>query len=151
MILVDGGKGQLSAACESLYDLGLEEVPVYGLAKRFEILFKPGESEGIILPQDSSALKMLQHLRDEAHRFAITFHRKLRNKRITDSLLDDIPGIGKIRKQQILKAFGSVKNLRSKDEEELCRRVPGIGNKLADEIFYFLKKNKGPKPPEKTS
>ena len=147
MVLIDGGKGQLSSACESLNELGLQNLPVYGLAKKYEILYKPGEKNGIILSLDSPALKLLQHLRDEAHRFAITFHRKLRNKRITDSLLDDIPGVGKKRKQQILKEFGSVKNLRTKSEEELCRRVPGIGSKLAEEIFYILRKNKGPEAP----
>ena len=140
LILIDGGKGQLSAACQSMNDLGLEEIDIYGLAKRYEILFKPQQKEGIILPAESPGLKVLQHIRDEAHRFAITFHRKLRNKRITDSLLDDIPGVGKKRKTEILKAFGSVKNLRSKGKEELCKRVPGIGDKLADEIFYYLEK-----------
>jgi excinuclease ABC subunit C len=148
MILIDGGKGQLSAACESLNKLELQQIPVFGLAKRYEILFKPNEKEGIILPLDSSALKMLQHLRDEAHRFAITFHRKLRNKRITNSLLDDIPGIGSKRKQQILKEFGSVKNLRTKNKEELSRRIPGIGKKLAEEIFFFLSKNKSSEGPK---
>jgi excinuclease ABC subunit C len=148
MILIDGGKGQLSSAYQSLKDLGLNEIPVFGLAKKYEILYKPGDSQGLILPIDSKALKMLQHLRDEAHRFAITFHRKLRNKRITNSILDDIPGVGKKRKEEILKEFGSVKTLRSKDEAELCRRVPGIGSKLAEEIFYFLRKTKGPEAPE---
>lgn len=145
MILVDGGKGQLSSACEALNKLGLNEIPIFGLAKKFEILYKPKESQGIILPLDSDALKMLQHLRDEAHRFAISFHRKLRNQRITNSILDDIPGVGKIRKREILKAFGSVKTLRSKNESELCRRVPGIGSKLAQEIFYFLRKDENSK------
>ena len=140
LILIDGGKGQLSAACDSMKRLNLENIPIYGLAKRYEILFKPQQKEGIILPADSPGLKVLQHIRDEAHRFAITFHRKLRDKRITNSLLDDIPGVGKKRKTEILKAFGSVKNLRSKGKEELCRRVPGIGDKLADEIFLYLEK-----------
>ena len=142
LILIDGGKGQLSAACESLDKLKLT-IPIFGLAKRYEILFKPGQKEGILLPLDSPGLKVLQHIRDEAHRFAITFHRKLRDKRITDSLLDDIPGVGKKRKNEILRAFGSVKNLRSKGKEELCRRVPGIGEKLADEIFFYLEKKRG--------
>lgn len=140
LILIDGGKGQLSSACESMKKLGLENIEIYGLAKRYEILFKPEQKEGIILPVESPGLKVLQHIRDEAHRFAITFHRKLRNKRITDSLLDDIPGVGKKRKMEILKAFGSVKNLRSKGQDELCKRVPGIGSKLAEEIFYYLNK-----------
>ena len=86
---------------------------------------------------------MLQHLRDEAHRFAITFHRELRNKRITDSILDDISGIGKVRKLQILKEFGSVKNLRSKTPEELIKRVPGIGSKMAETIFEHLNRKNG--------
>ncbi|MCM8541878.1 MAG: helix-hairpin-helix domain-containing protein, partial [Lentisphaeraceae bacterium] len=142
LILIDGGKGQLSAACESMKSLGLEHVNILGLAKRYEILFRPKQKEGIILPIDSPGLRVLQHIRDEAHRFAITFHRKLRNRRITDSLLDDIPGVGKKRKTEILKAFGSVKNLRIKGKEELCKRVPGIGDKLANEIFFYLDKNK---------
>ena len=143
LILIDGGKGQLSAACESMKELKLQHINIFGLAKRYEILFKPKQKEGIILPLESPGLRVLQHIRDEAHRFAITFHRKLRNKRITDSLLDDIPGVGKKRKSEILKEFGSVKNLRSKGKDELCRRVPGIGDKLAEEIFYYLDKNKG--------
>jgi len=142
LVLIDGGKGQLSAACESMSELGLEDINIYGLAKRYEILFTPSQKEGIILPLDSPGLRTLQHIRDEAHRFAITFHRKLRNKRITDSLLDDIPGVGKKRKMEILKEFGSVKNLRSKGKDALCKRVPGIGSKLADEIFYYLDKKK---------
>lgn len=142
MILIDGGKGQLSSACASLEELGIDTIAVYGLAKRYEILFSPGESEGIILPRECPGLRMLQHLRDEAHRFAITFHRKLRQKRILNSLLDDIPGVGKKRREQILKEFGSVKNLRTKTVEELCSRIPGIGPKLSHEIFSFLKKNK---------
>ena len=142
LILIDGGKGQLSAACESMSDLGLENLEIYGLAKRYEILFKPGQTEGLILPLDSPGLRVLQHIRDEAHRFAITFHRKLRDKRITNSLLDDIPGVGKKRKREILKVFGSVKNLRSRGLEDLCKRVPGIGQKLGEEIFYYLDKNK---------
>lgn len=142
LILIDGGKGQLSAACESMKELGLENIHIFGLAKRYEILFRPKQKEGIILPLNSPGLRVLQHIRDEAHRFAITFHRKLRNKRITDSLLDDIPGVGKKRKLEILKEFGSVKNLRAKGQKELCRRVPGIGPRLAEEIFFYLDKNK---------
>ena len=142
MILVDGGKGQLSNACEALKEIGVQDVEIYGLAKRYEILFKPDQSEGIFLPPDSSALKMLQHLRDEAHRFAITFHRSLRNKRITDSILDDIPGVGKVRKMQILKEFGSVKNLRTKTPEILLQKVPGIGSKMADTIFEHINRKK---------
>ena len=142
MILIDGGKGQLSNACNALSEIGVSGIEIFGLAKRYEILFKPDQSEGIFLPTDSAALKMLQHLRDEAHRFAITFHRDLRNKRITDSILDDISGIGKVRKLQILKEFGSVKNLRSKTPEELISRVPGIGSKMADTIFEHLNRKK---------
>lgn len=142
MILVDGGKGQLSNACDALVEIGVNDIAIYGLAKRYEILFKPNQSDGIFLPTDSAALKMLQHLRDEAHRFAITFHRSLRNKRITDSILDDISGIGKVRKMQILKEFGSVKNLRTKSPEDLMARVPGIGSKMAETIFEHLNRKK---------
>jgi excinuclease ABC subunit C len=141
MVLIDGGKGQLSSAYNILKDMGVD-IPVYGLAKRYEILYQPNDSDGIFLPLESPSLKLLQHLRDEAHRFAITFHRSLRNKRITDSILDDINGIGKIRKMQILKEFGSVKNLRTKDPETLLKRVPGIGAKMAETIFEHLKRNK---------
>ncbi|MCM8534446.1 MAG: excinuclease ABC subunit UvrC [Lentisphaeraceae bacterium] len=143
MILIDGGKGQLSSACKALEEIGLTGVDIFGLAKRYEILFRPNDSEGIFLDPDSHALKILQYLRDEAHRFAITFHRDLRNKRITNSILDDISGIGKKRKMQILKEFGSVKNLRTKSEEELIRRIPGIGSKMAETIFEHISRKKG--------
>ena len=131
MILVDGGKGQLSNACDALVEIGVNDIAIYGLAKRYEFYLNLTKAMEFFFPTDSAALKMLQHLRDEAHRFAITFHRSLRNKRITDSILDDISGIGKVRKMQILKEFGSVKNLRTKSPEDLMARVPGIGSKMA--------------------
>ena len=140
LILIDGGKGQLSSAISSLDELGLEHIPVYGLAKQHEILFERGSSDGIILPRDCPGLKMLQYLRDESHRFAITFHREKRQKQVSNSLLDDIEGIGKKRKIEILKAFGSIRDLRKASPDEISTKVPGLGEKLAHTIFDHLKK-----------
>jgi excinuclease ABC subunit C len=141
LILIDGGKGQLSSAISSLDALGLEHIPVYGLAKQHEILFERGSSDGIILPRDCPGLKMLQHLRDESHRFAITFHRQQRQKQVSNSLLDDIEGIGKKRKLAILKAFGSIRELRKATPDEIANAVPGLGTKISHAIFDQLKKS----------
>ncbi|HRU01655.1 MAG TPA: hypothetical protein P5239_08135, partial [Victivallales bacterium] len=116
-----------------------EKIPVAGLAKRQEEIFLPGE-EGIILSRHSPALKLLQAIRDEAHRFAIAYHRELRDKRIEDSILDDIPGVGKKRKILLLREFSSVENLRKYTPEEIHKRVPQINIKLLKLICDFLKK-----------
>ena len=118
-MLIDGGKGQLSAATSVLEELGLEEIPVASLAKRFEEVYLPGESDPVRIPRDSEALYLLQAVRDEAHRFAITYHRSRRDKAMTKSVLDDIAGLGPGRRKRLLKEFGSVKKIRALTEEEL--------------------------------
>ncbi|WDE97788.1 excinuclease ABC subunit UvrC [Lentisphaera profundi] len=141
LILIDGGKGQLSSALQSLDALGIGEIPCYGLAKKYELLYSRDDSEGKILPRSSAGLKMLQHLRDESHRFAITFHRKLRQKQVANSLLDDIAGIGKKRKMTLLKHFGSVREIRKASPQDIADAVPGLGEKCAHLILDHLKKN----------
>ena len=136
--MVDGGKGQLSAALNALIDLNCPPIPLLGLAKRNEEIFLPGRSEPVLLSRHSPALKLLQALRDEAHRFAITYHRNLRQREIEKSLLDDIPGIGNVRKIALLKAFGSVANLRKAEPETICRKVPGLGLDLAQQVSAAL-------------
>ena len=136
LVLVDGGPGQLGAAVNSLRSLGLT-LPVVGLAKRFENLYTPGRSEPISLPSDSKALFLLQRVRDEAHRFALSYHRKLREKKLRQSVLDSIPGVGRKRRNELLKHFGSVENLKKATIEEI-RRVPGISEELAKRIHEHL-------------
>ena len=140
LVVIDGGLGQLHAAYEVLEELELEGMPIIGLAKREEAIFTVFSNEPILLERHDPALKLCQALRDEAHRFAITFHRDLRRKRILDSLLDEIPGVGKKRRQDLLKAFGSVRNLRKHDAAEIIKRVPGIGQALAASIVEHLKR-----------
>jgi len=119
LLLIDGGKGQLNVAVRVLEDLGLEEIAVAGLAKRFEEVYVPGRSDPIRIPRDSEALYLLQNVRDEAHRFAITYHRQLRAKKLTRSILDDVPGLGSTRRTRLLKQFGSVKRMRELTEDEI--------------------------------
>jgi excinuclease ABC subunit C len=119
LLLIDGGKGQLNVAVRVLEDLGLEDIAVAGLAKRFEEVYLPGRSDPIRIPRDSEALYLLQNVRDEAHRFAITYHRQLRAKKLTRSILDDVPGLGSTRRTRLLKQFGSVKRLRELTEDEI--------------------------------
>jgi excinuclease ABC subunit C len=117
--------------------LGVEDIPTVGLAKEEEHLFRVGESEPVVLPAGSPALHLVQHLRDEAHRFAITYHRELRQKRARGSALDEVPGVGPQRKRALLKRFGSVAGLREAAVEELAS-VPGIGEALAETIHKAL-------------
>jgi len=119
LLLIDGGKGHLGVAVRVLEELGLEDICVASLAKRFEEVYRPGDPEPIVIPRDSEALYLLQQVRDEAHRFAITYHRKLRDKRMTKSILDDVVGLGPTRRTKLLKEFGSVKRLRELSEDEL--------------------------------
>lgn len=137
LILIDGGKGQLNAAEESLKELGLKYIPAIGIAKEFEHIFLPGKSGPLILPSNSPALHLIQRIRDEAHRFAVTFHRDLRGKRNLKSILDEIPGIGKVRKKALLKAFGSVKRIREASIEEL-KKVKGMNKKTAETVYEFF-------------
>jgi len=140
LLMVDGGKGQLSSAMETLKEINCPPLTVLGLAKKNEEIFLPGQSEAIILDRHSAALRLLQAVRDEAHRFAIGYHRKLRMRRLQESLLDDIPGIGAKRKQAILRHFGSIRKLRQADAEEIMRKIPGTGRIFAERIVEFLHK-----------
>ena len=137
LILIDGGKGQLNAACAELAKLGLGGIPVIGLAKEFEEIHRPGESEPLRLSHDSGALKLLQRVRDESHRVANSYNAQLRIKRISESLLDEFPGIGDQRKAALLKKFGSVQRLRTATVEQIAE-VPGFGGKAAAELKSFL-------------
>jgi excinuclease ABC subunit C len=137
LILIDGGKGQLNMACEQLKKLGLEGIPIIGLAKEFEEIYQPGRSEPLRLSHDTGALKLLQRVRDESHRFANTYNAQLRLKRISESILDEFPNIGDRRKAALLKKFGSVQRIRMATEEQIAE-VPGFGGKAAGELKAFL-------------
>ncbi|MEA3209140.1 MAG: excinuclease subunit [Chthoniobacter sp.] len=137
LIIVDGGKGQLSSACRELQRLGLHEVPIIGLAKEFEEIHRPGRPLPLRLPQDSNALKLLQRIRDEAHRFANGYHQLLMKRRIAESLLDDCPGVSQHRKQILLQHFGSVARIKRASVEDIAS-VEGIGRRLAEQIAAFL-------------
>jgi excinuclease ABC subunit C len=137
LILIDGGKGQLSAAVAVLQSLGLGAQPIVGLAKQQEEIFSPGRDASIQLPGDSPALHLIQRVRDEAHRFANTFHLSLRRKRIQESVLDEFKGIGEERKRKLLDRFGSLLRLRKASVEEIAE-VPGFGKRLAAELKLFL-------------
>ena len=137
LILIDGGKGQLNAACAELAKLGMSQIPILGLAKEYEEIYRPGESEPLRLSRDSGALKLLQRVRDESHRFANTYNAQLRLKKISESLLDEFPGIGQQRKAALLKKFGSVQRLRLATAEQIAE-VPGFGGKAAAELKIFL-------------
>lgn len=136
LIVIDGGKGQLSAAMEVERELCVE-IPTIGLAKRYEEVFLPGRSESLLLPRNSQALFLLQRIRDEAHRFGLTFHRSLRSKRQTRSALDEIPGIGEKRRQALLKHFGSVDKMKNATEQELAQ-APGMNRSAAAALFRSL-------------
>jgi excinuclease ABC subunit C len=141
LVVVDGGRGQLSVAERVLADHGLE-IPAIGLAKRLEEVYLPGQPEPLIIPRGSEALFVLQHVRDEAHRFAITYHRMKRGKRALRSELDDIPGVGPSRKKALMRRFGSVARLRTASVDEL-RAVPGVGPALARTIHERLHDPRG--------
>jgi excinuclease ABC subunit C len=137
LIIVDGGKGQLSAACRELQRLGLHEQPIIGLAKEFEEIHRPGRPLPMLLPPDSGALKLLQRIRDEAHRFANGYHQLLMKRRIAESILDDCPGVSQSRKNLLLQKFGSVARLRRASVEQIAA-IEGIGKKLAAQVVQYL-------------
>jgi excinuclease ABC subunit C len=137
LILIDGGKGQLNAAGAELKKLGLGKIPVIGLAKEFEEIYQPGESKPLRLGLNHPAVKLLQRIRDECHRVANSYNAQLRIKRISESVLDEFPGIGERRKQALLKKFGSVQRLRTATLEQIAA-VPGFGGKAAAELKAFL-------------
>jgi excinuclease ABC subunit C len=142
LIIVDGGKGQLSSACKELQRLGLFEQPIVGLAKEFEEIYRPGRPLPLRLPEDSGALKLLQRIRDEAHRFANSFHSLLLKKRISESVLDEIPGVSESRKKSLLETFGSVERIRKSSVEEISS-VTGIGARLGEQISQYLTRSRG--------
>ncbi|MCL1874436.1 MAG: excinuclease ABC subunit UvrC [Clostridiales bacterium] len=141
LLVIDGGKGQLSAACNALQELKTGRLEIISIAKREEEIFRPGESQPWLLPFDSPALHLLQHLRDEAHRFAIAYHRQLRGKGQLASQLDEIKGIGPARREKLLQAFGSVEGIKKASLEELSS-VMSISPKIAEDIFRKLHENK---------
>lgn len=140
LIIVDGGKGQLSSACGELQRLGLYDVPIVGLAKEFEEIYRPGRPLPLRLPEDSGALKLMQRIRDEAHRFANGYHSLLLKKRVSESVLDDIPGVSENRKKALLSTFGSIERLK-KAAPEAIAAVSGIGPKLGEQIAEYLVRN----------
>jgi excinuclease ABC subunit C len=133
LLVVDGGAPQVAAAARSLDELGIVDVAVCGLAKRMEEVWLPGEADPVILPRTSEALYLLQRVRDEAHRFAITYHRQKRSTSMLVSMLDDVPGLGESRRKALMKQFGSLKRLRAATVEELTA-VPGIGRRTAEAV-----------------
>lgn len=145
LVLIDGGKGQLNAAVEELTKLGLERIPVIGLAKEFEEIHRPGERAPLRLSHDTGALKLLQRVRDESHRLANTYNAQLRLRRISESLLDEFPGIGEARKKALFKKFGSIQRLRRATVEEIAA-VPGLGGKTAAALKAFLESRSAAPP-----
>jgi excinuclease ABC subunit C len=137
LVVIDGGKGQVSAALEVLTELGLADLPLVGLAKEREELFRPGHSDPVLLAATSPALYLVQRLRDEAHRFAIAYHRDLRSRRQVRSAFDDLPGVGPKRRAALLRTFGSTKRIREAPVEQIAA-VPGIGAALAARIKSTL-------------
>jgi excinuclease ABC subunit C len=137
LIVIDGGRGQLSAACGELEKLGLGHIPIIGLAKEFEEIYRPAEKEPLRLSHESGALKLLQRVRDESHRLANTYNAELRLRKISESILDEFPSIGQRRKAALLKKFGSVQRIRIASVEQIAQ-VPGFGGKAAAELKTFL-------------
>ncbi len=137
LLLIDGGKGQLSSAVQALREVGADTQPVLGIAKRLEEVFLPGHSTPVILPKTSASLRLLQMLRDEAHRFALKNHREQRGKRTLTSSLDDIPGVGPKRRNALIKLFGSVQRIRAASTQDIAN-VPGFSLHLAEDIKRHL-------------
>lgn len=141
LFVVDGGAPQVHAAAAVLEELGIEDVAVIGLAKRLEEVWMPGDDEPVILPRNSAAMFLLQRIRDEAHRFAINFHRSKRSQRMTESVLDSVPGLGPTRRTALVTHFGSVAKLKSATSEQV-QMVPGIGPALAQQVLTALNAHK---------
>ncbi|MBH5133747.1 excinuclease ABC subunit UvrC [Streptomyces sp. HB-N217] len=137
LVVVDGGQPQVAAAQRALDELGIDDIAVCGLAKRLEEVWLPREDDPVVLPRTSEGLYLLQRVRDEAHRFAITYQRTKRAKRFRAGPLDDVPGLGETRKQALIKHFGSVKRLRAATIDQICE-VPGIGRKTAETVAVAL-------------
>ncbi len=143
LIVIDGGRGQLSAALAVLRELGLEAVPAFGLAKEHEWLFAPDRPDPIVLPRDSRALHLVQRLRDEAHRFAVGYHRRLRSKASLRSILEEIPGIGPRRRKALLTRFRSLEAIANASVEELAA-LPGMNRAAAEEVLAYLHGERAP-------
>ena len=137
LIVIDGGKGQLSSALEIIRGAGHKDVPVVGLAKQFELVFREGESEPVVLPRHSQALYLIERIRDEAHRFAITYHRKLRGKRNLVSVLDHIVGIGPARRKSLWSTFGTMAKIKAASVDELAA-APGMNRPAAEAVYQFF-------------
>ncbi len=137
LVIVDGGRGQVNAAARALAELGITDVALVGLAKRLEEIWFPDRAYPVVLPRNSESLYLVQRIRDEAHRFAITFHRSKRSKLMLESLLDEVPGLGETRRHSLLEHFGSIAQLRKSNPAEVAA-VPGIGEKTATAIFRAL-------------
>ena len=148
LVVVDGGPPQVAAAQRALDELGIDDIALVGLAKRLEEVWKPDDPEPVILPRSSEGLYLLQRVRDEAHRFAITYHRAKRSKSMTQSAIEGIPGLGITRRKALLRHFGSVKRLRAAGVDEIAA-VPGIGPRIAEAIAAALQA--GDRPTETRS
>jgi len=143
LLVVDGGPAQAAAARAALDELGIEDVAVCGLAKRLEEVWLPGEDAPVIMPRTSEGLYLLQRVRDEAHRFAITYHRSKRSKALTESELDSIPGLGPARRTALLRRFGSVRGIRGATVDEIAE-LPGFGPRIAGSVLTALGASAGP-------
>ena len=137
LVIVDGGRGQLSSALKELKKLGLEDLPIIGLAKKNEEIYRPGAIAPLRIPHENGALKMLQRIRDEAHRFANSYHQLLMKRRIEESVLDDCPGLSEARKKKLLKKFGSVARIKKANPKEIAE-IKGISPKMAEQIIEYL-------------
>lgn len=138
LVVIDGGKGQLNRAIDVMSDLGVVGIPVVALAKRLEEVFVPAQADPIVIPRGSEALYLLQRIRDEAHRFAVTYQRARRQKGMTQSALDGVPGLGPVRRRTLLRHFGSLTGIRQASLDEI-RAVPGIGPDLAKKVFDYVR------------
>jgi excinuclease ABC subunit C len=138
LLLIDGGKPQLNAVRAVLDELGMSHVPLASLAKREEELWRPGWDEPVVLPSGSPSLYLVKRVRDEAHRFAVEYHRELRGKAMTASVLDEIPGVGPKRKKALLKHFGGIRKLRAASAEEIAG-VPGVTRDVAEAVAEALR------------
>jgi len=137
LVVIDGGPAQVAAAARALDELGIDDVSVCGLAKRLEEVWLPGEDSPVIMPRTSEGLYLLQRVRDEAHRFAITYHRKKRSAALTSSELDAVPGLGPARKATLLRHFGSVRRIAGASVAEIAG-LPGIGPRIAETVAAAL-------------
>jgi excinuclease ABC subunit C len=137
LVVIDGGKGQLGAAVHAMQEVGVQGVTTVSLAKRMEEVFVPDRAEPIRIPRTSEALYLLQQVRDEAHRFALTYHQLRRGKRMTASVLDAVPGLGEVRRKKLLRHFGSVKSMREASIDELAG-VPGVPRAVAEALYLAL-------------